>query len=69
MRELQHLRDFLDENALKWLPGNLLTGQFILLRESIREEDKPYRQVLHVFDQSGTFIGTVEHPDYIPVNK
>lgn len=69
IRELRTLRDFLTEENLKWLPGNLLTGQFILLKENIREEGKPYRQVIHLFDQGGTWIGTIEHPDWIPTKN
>lgn len=89
MRTLSHLRDFLDEEALKFMVGNLMTGQFILLKEHSRPKpkgkpgeeekindygiDKAQKEVvrtfhtkIHVFDQGGTFIGTIENPDWYP---
>lgn len=82
LKSLSHLRDFLDDEALKFLPGNLLTGQFILLKahhidgkpvnDFVMNEfnkDKTYKTVIHVFDQGGTYIGTIEHPDWIPSVK
>lgn len=69
MRMLKNLRDFLDEEALKFLPGNLITGQFIILRENIKNKEGLHQQVLHVFDQGGTWVGTIENPDWIPSSK
>jgi hypothetical protein len=77
MQLLQHLRDFLNEDTMKWMPGNLNAGNFILLTEHkkipITEEQKAkgvnvasHTTVIHVFDHGGVFIGTIENPDWIP---
>lgn len=82
LRTLGHLRDYLNEETLKFLPGNLQSGHFILLRESgkkdkllhptqLTEHDKQFspdtfHTVVRVFDDSGTYIGTITHPDFWP---
>lgn len=67
MRTLRHFRDFMTEEQLKFLPGSLLTGQFILLKNSRGgTKEEPWYQVIEVFDQGGTWIGTIENPDWIP---
>lgn len=70
MRELKHLRDFLTEEELKFLPGRLLAGNFMLLQQH-RSEMKDgvrqnFRQTVQVFTADGTWIGCIEHPDYLP---
>ena len=30
---------------------------------------EPWRQVIHVFDQGGIFIGTIQEPEFIPTLK
>ena len=88
MQTLSHLRDFLDDEALRFMPGNLLTGQFILLREHMRaqslekntdlrstDEKSPkefvrtFHTKIHIFDQGGTFIGTINDPEWYPEAK
>ena len=76
MRTLTHLRDFMDENTLKFLPGNLQSGNFILLRQNREIEEKVggkkikhFATVLQVFNKSGTWIGEITHPDYFPDEK
>ena len=109
MHILRSLRDFLDTETLKFLPGNLQSGSFMLLRahtegqsrpvmplctdcaktlktkrsihlckkciESQKEWDQkyplgePWKQVIHVFDHIGTFIGTIPDPEFIPSAK
>lgn len=53
------LRDFLDEEALKHLPGNLKVQNCILLKES-KIVDGVFETYLHVFDEDGSLIGTID---------
>ena len=56
------LRDFLDEEQLKWLPGNLKVKQCILLtKHEVEAETKITRAVIYVFDQDGSLIGKIEN--------
>lgn len=76
MKILSSLRDFLDAETLKLLPGNLRSANFIVLRQNKEVEEiigkkkvKILSTVLQVFDKNGTWIGCIEHPDYIPDEK
>jgi hypothetical protein len=76
MRTLSHLRDFLNEETLKFLPGNLRSANFIILRQNKEVEElvgkkiiKVFSTVLQVFDKNGTWIGEITHPDWIPDEK
>lgn len=76
MKTLTHLRDFMDEETLKFLPGNLHSANFIFLRQNKMIEEtigkavvNHFSTVLQVFDKDGTWIGEITHPDYIPDGK
>ena len=69
VRNLTHLRDFMDEETLKFLPGNLRSANFIFLRQNKKDEKGMFNTVLQVFDKDGTWIGEITHPDYIPDGK
>lgn len=76
MRTLTHLRDFMTEETLKFLPGNLRSANFIILRQNKETEQKigrvttkTFNTVLQVFDKDGTWVGEITHPDYIPDGK
>lgn len=70
MQILKTLRDFLDEETLKWLPSHLQAGNFILLTQNKKMgADKPWKQVIQVFDRGGTYIGEISDPDFIPKNQ
>lgn len=69
VKSLTHLRDFMDEETLKFLPGNLRSANFIFLRQNKKDEKGMFNIVLQVFDKDGTRIGCIEHPDYIPSNE
>jgi len=69
MITLSSLRDFLTEEELKFLPGRLLVKNCILLTQHKPEEGKPTKIVLQVFDPSGTWIGEITNPDFIPLSK
>lgn len=59
------LRDFLDEEQLKWLPGNLKVELCILLtKHEDDQKTKISRAVIYVFDQSGCFIGKIENKSF-----
>lgn len=66
MRTLRHLRDFLDAEQLKFLPGAMLVENCTLLRQNRTDENGVYKVVVQVFDHKGTWIGEVTNPDYIP---
>lgn len=70
MRILQHLRDFLTEEELKFLPGRLLSGTFILLKQQKTVEDEKgvthFENPIQVFDSNGTYIGEISDPEFIP---
>ena len=73
MHTLTHLRDFMDEETLRNLPGNLRSANFIILRQNKEVEETAGKKkinvsgiVLQVFDKNGNWIGCIEHPDYIP---
>lgn len=63
---LQSLRDFMDEETLKWLPGNIQADTFILLPQSRKDEKGVHQRVIHVFDKGGTYIGEISNPHFIP---
>lgn len=65
MRTLKHLRDFMNEEQLKWLPGALQVMPCILLRQSI-DANGIFKVVVQVFDNKGTWIGCIDSPDFIP---
>lgn len=69
IRTLKNLRDFLTPEQLKWLPGNLAVIPCILLSQSVGGDGEPLRTIVHVFNDLGTFIGTIEQPDYIPQKR
>lgn len=66
MQVLKTIRDFLTEEKLKWLPGNMQIRSCILLKDNITDERSVFRTVLHVFDDGGIYIGTIDSPHYIP---
>jgi len=63
---LKTLRDFLTEEQMKWLPGNLQAGTFMLLRQNKTDEKGVYTTVVQVFDKGGTYIGQITEPEWIP---
>jgi hypothetical protein len=69
MRTLSHLRDFMSEEQLKWLPGTMHVENCILLRQNKTDESGIFKVVLQVFDHKGTWIGEIEQPDFIPDGK
>ena len=76
VKSLTHLRDFMNEETLKHLPGNLRSANFIFLRQNKEVEEtvgkrkiKVFSTVLQVFDKNGTWIGEITHPDWIPDEK
>ncbi len=66
MKTLTHLRDFLTEEELKFLPGRMQAGNFILLQQNKQDEKKLFHMVLQVFTADGTWIGEISQPDWIP---
>jgi len=66
IKNLKHLRDFLDAEQMKWLPSNLKVESCILLTQQ-KEIDGVFTTVLHVFDNGGTWIGEITNPDFIPL--
>lgn len=60
------LRDFLDEEQLKWLPGNLKVEQCILLTRHETDEDSINRKYVYVFDHEGCLIGKIDNNARIP---
>ena len=66
LHQLKTLRDFLDDEQMKWLPSNLQVENCILLTQNKVQEDKVFRTVLQVFTSGGTWIGTIVEPDFIP---
>jgi hypothetical protein len=66
MQALRHLRDFLSEEQLKWLPGNIRVESCILLQQHKKGGDGITRGVLQVFDAKGIYIGEISNPDYVP---
>lgn len=66
MKTLKHLRDFMTEEQLKWLPGAFKVENCILLRQNKTNENNMFTIVLQVFDSKGTWIGEITQPDYIP---
>ena len=65
---LKTLRDFLNAEQLKWLPGNLRVGSCIMLRQTV-ERDGLTTIVLQIFDSEGTYIGEIAKPEWIPQGK
>lgn len=69
MQALQHLRDFMDETVKRYLPGNMQACTCILLVVQVKGEDNIHRTMLRVFDDTGTYIGLIEEPEFIPNYK
>jgi len=56
------IRDFLDEEQLKWLPGNMKIETCILLtKQEVDLETNITKKVIYVFDKEGCLIGKIEH--------
>lgn len=79
IRILSHLRDFLTEEQVKWLSGNIQIENCILLTQHqtlpIPTEDVArgvnvgnHKTVVQVFDSKGIWIGEISNPDFIPKN-
>lgn len=66
MQSLKNIRDFLDEEQMKWLPNNLLVENCILLTQNKKDNKGVHTVVLQVFDRTGIWIGEITHPDWIP---
>ena len=71
MKMLKHLRDFLNPEELKFLPGRLKAENCLFLTQSKggKEGEEPYHTVLQVFTANGTWIGEITNPDYIPSSE
>lgn len=77
-QELMTLRDFMTEEELKFLPGRLQAGTFILLEQNRSEKEKlsdgktlikNFERVIQVFTSTGTYIGEITKPSFIPQQK
>ena len=56
------IKDFLDEERLKWLSGNLKIEQCILLsKDEIDIETNITKKIIYIFDENGCFIGKIEN--------
>jgi hypothetical protein len=73
VQEMATIRDFMDEETLKFLPGNIRSANFIVLRQSKTIERTvgkavvaSFSTVLQVFDKNGTYIGEITNPAFIP---
>ena len=55
------LRDYLDEEQLKWLPGNLKVEQCILLTKHEIDNVNNSSQHIYVFDSKGCLIGKIDN--------
>jgi len=67
LQTLLTIRDFLDEEQMKWLLGNLKVKNCILLvRNKKNVEGRIFTQELLIFDEEGIWLGTIEKPQYIP---
>jgi len=68
LKQLKHLRDFLDDEQMRELPISVRVRSCILLRQ--KKKVKGITEwVLQVFDEDGNWIGEISHPDFIPSNK
>ncbi len=63
---LKTLRDFLTEEILRWMPGNLRSCNIVMLREHRKIEGHPIETVIHIFDAQGTYLGSIDHPAIDP---
>lgn len=74
LQELLTLRDFLSEEELKFLPGRLNANTFILLEQHHSDKEttegityiKNYERVIQVFTNTGTYVGEITKPHFIP---
>jgi len=56
------IKDFLEEEELKWLSDSLRIEQCILLRKhEIDIETNITKKIVYVFDKDGCFIGKIEN--------
>lgn len=69
MIALQNIRDFLDEQTLKFLPGNLQVESCMLLTRHVKDPDGVTRMKLLVFDHRGSLIGEIPEPYFVPSGK
>ena len=60
------LRDFLDKEQLKWLPGNLKVEQCILLTKHEIDDDNVSRKYVYIFDSQGCLIGKIDNNPKLP---
>ena len=55
------LRDFLDDEQLKWLPKNLKVEMCMILTKHEEGKDGITRQNTYIFDQEGCLIGKIDN--------
>ena len=69
IRTIPTIRDFLDDEQMKHLPGNLKVENCMLLVQNKVDKENTYKTVIQVFDRSGTWMGEISNPDFIPNDK
>ena len=62
---VKHLRDFLDAEALKWLPGNLQARHVLMLTSHETDPAGITHSVAHIFTAEGAYMGTMR-PVWMP---
>lgn len=70
LQEIKTFRDFLTTDPRKQFAFMPLQLETCMLLKSVEVDDTGLSNiVLHVFDSNTHYIGTIEHPHFIPSNK
>ena len=70
LRILPTIRDFMNEETKKYLPGNLVVENCIILtKHEKNEKERTLKTHLYIFDHTGTLIGKIIDPEFIPLRK
>lgn len=66
--ELKNIRDFIDTEKMKYSVDSLQARTLMTIHR-YEEIDGVNKMVVHVFSNTGTYIGTIYNPEYIPTKQ
>lgn len=69
MHVLQNIRDFIDPDKMKFKVDSLQSRNVMTIHRMEPDAKGTHRMVMHIFTSTGTYIGTIENPVYIPIQQ
>jgi len=66
---LKNIRDFIDPESMKFNLDEIQSRNLLTIDRMEKGTDGVHRKVMHVFTATGTYIGTIYNPEYLPTNE